>query len=292
MEALAAFNEDLSGVLNVEICHYSSANSHDKIIGNCDRFIRVSYISGVFSITTNAFLLQFPQTSEKSSIIEMIYLHHDPSSVNLINNQYNIRRILCQLVEYEDKLWIHNEQILSTICEKNIPNVVQLFWTLSSSEKNFNLTFLRKIASKKINVKSVQMILENDNVFPTQQRRHTIEVQIHLKTVVISYMLMDETSKKFLSLNYLAKTDILHYVKFLRLMQNVIHIEKETFLATSPTIATTSTLMKDDSFSPTVKLSNLGNRILTHKSNLHRNKKKHKTLMKSSTDIQSTTLYN
>ena len=286
MEALTAFNEDLSGVLNVEICHYSSANSHDKIIGNCDRFIRVSYISGVFSITTNAFLLQFPQTSEKSSIIEMIYLHYDPSSVNLVNNQYNIRRILCQLVEYEDKLWIHNEQILSTICEKNIPNVVQLFWTLSSSEKNFNLTFLRKIASKKINVKSVQMILENDNVFPTQQRRHTIEVQIHLKTVVISYMLMDETSKKFLSLNYLAKTDILHYVKFLRLMQNVIHIEKETLLAT------TSTLMKDDSFSPTVKLSNLGNRILTHKSNLRRNKKKHKTLMKSSTDIQSTTLYN
>ena len=234
MEALAAFNEDLSGVLNVEICHYSSANSHDKIIGNCDRFIRVSYISGVFSITTNAFLLQFPQTSEKSSIIEMIYLHYDPSSVNLVNNQYNIRRILCQLVEYEDKLWIHNEQILLTICEKNIPNVVQLFWTLSSSEKNFNLTFLRKIASKKINVKSVQMILENDNVFPIQQRRHTIEVQIHLKTVVISYMLMDETSKKFLSLNYLAKTDILHYVKFLRLMQNVIHIEKETLLATSP----------------------------------------------------------
>ena len=166
------------------------------------------------------------------------------------------------------------------------------FGHFHQAKKNFNLTFLRKIASKKINVKSAQMILENDNVFPIQQRRHTIEVQIHLKTVVISYMLMDETSKKFLSLNYLAKTDILHYVKFLRLMQNVIHIEKETLLATSPTIATTSTLMKDDSFSPTVKLSNLGNRILTHKSNLHRNKKKHKTLMKSSTDIQSTTLYN
>ena len=92
---------------------------------------------------------------------------------------------------------------------------------------------------------------------------------------------MDETSKEFLSLNYLAKTDILHYVKFLRLMQNVIHIEKETFLTTA---ATTSTLMKDDIFSPTVKLTNLGNRILTHKSNL-RNKKKQKTL-KSTAVIQ------
>ena len=246
---------ELAGFFEFNVPTFNTLTCYQQVVHNSAHFFRVSYTIGLFSVHTNAYYLKFPQTTLSSSLSEIIYLFHEPNNPN--DPMYEIRRCVCQVVPRNGSLWIENEIVLSKIDAKCMGRILALFNELVNSEK-LNLTTLRKIASKKESKKKIEVLLN--------EVKHQLEVKIYLQTVLVSYSQIDNTSNFMLSIDYLAKCDILAFASFLKLTLVLLEEKIE---------------QKSDfelMFSPVMKLTNIGNRLLLHR-NATRMKHKDKMLV-------------
>ena len=186
-------------------------------------------------ISTNALRLEFSSASHDrndSERCELVYVYYDwtlPSHL--------VHRSSCILHKCNemDEWILTDEIILSSIHIVHMDSIINLYHDFTKDMNEFNLTILRKIASKKSNIKTLDASLslmsntknlDCSNFTENNYTKHTLEVQIYSKSVIISHKQTDITSNIIISLDYLAKNDILAYVDFLQLNQIIFAIEE------------------------------------------------------------------
>ena len=200
--------------------------------------IRIKYmnINGEF-VSTNALRLKFPsiRTNDDTQCEEIIYIHSDFRA---------LFRSWCSLSKNEthEEWSITSENILSRTDIMHLDELTKLFASYTGGTfNNFNLTTLRKTAQKKSNnddakeiVLHSHVLLEELNGFDHQNTgylasaittiRHVLKLQIHVGSVVFSHAQFDSSGKQ-ICLDYLAKSDIISFVEFLRLNMAIFSLQ-------------------------------------------------------------------
>lgn len=190
-----------------------------------NHLIRLVYIdsSGV-KICTNALNLKFSsiRTNEEESQ-ELVFMRYDFNEGN-----HTLYRSRCFLERHDknDEWVIKSEYILSYIEVRHLDELLNLYLSFTNGVENFNLTTLRKIASKNSTEKVKEVILQNHNLEVSSAlnfTHHIIELCLHMKTVVFSHRQIETFLVE--TVDYLAKNDILSYIDFLRLNQIILLYE-------------------------------------------------------------------
>ena len=201
--------------------------------------IRVVYVdeTGV-EVSTNALHLKFSSirlNDDNTEKREIVYIRHD--FMTGIHILYRSGCILEKHAENNDWL-IKKEIVLSWIEIGHVEELINLYLNFTDGLENFNLTFLRKIASKKSNIRVKDTKLQSHvhQLYDEKNHakccsginnitHHVLELQLHVGSVVFSHQQYNECLPHQCSLDYLVKNDILSYVDFLRLNQIILTYE-------------------------------------------------------------------
>ena len=186
--------------------------------------VRLCYTSNLYTIQTNGLILSFAQVPRECGKIELIYLNVDLFKDVSTGDRYCVKRVLCNLNIVRDMFFIENEEELFSMNQEVIYSVLGNFETISKGE--CKLTSLRKNARKKINnaANFYEMLLDSSG--EVRINIHALEISILSGSVILK---QSETSPSGVVItNYLAKSDILSYIKFLKLTKFLISEESET----------------------------------------------------------------
>ena len=168
---------------------------------------------------------------------EIVYIRY-----NFMTGIHVLFRSGCTLEKHnENGEWIiKNEIILSWLEIGHLEELTNLYLSFTEGIENFNLTSLRKIASKKSNNKIKDVMLQNhvhvelydkgdeDGCLPSgglNMTHHVLELQLHVGSVVFSHQQYNISLVDQGSFDYLVKNDILSYIDFLRLNQIILAYE-------------------------------------------------------------------
>ena len=205
-----------------------------------EHLIRVVYVDETGDETsTNALDLKFSSIRlDDKTGREIVYIRY-----NFMTGIHVLFRSGCTLEKLnENGEWIiKNEIILSWIEIGHLEELTNLYLSFTEGVENFNLTSLRKIASKKSNNKIKDVMLQNhvhvelyddkggeDGCLPSgglNMTHHVLELQLHVGSVVFSHQQYNISLVDQGSLDYLVKNDILSYIDFLRLNQIILAYE-------------------------------------------------------------------
>lgn len=190
-----------------------------------NHLIRIVYIDSTgVEICTNALNLKFSSIrSKEEGSQELVFMRYD-----FVEGKHILYRSRCFLEKHNrsDEWLIKSEIVLSWIEVNHLDELVNLYLSFTSGLEKFNLTTLRKIASKKSTEKLKDVILQNhtlelDNTASALNfTQHVLELQMHMKSVVFSHRQINTFVPE--SVDYLARNDILSYIDFLRMNQIIL----------------------------------------------------------------------
>lgn len=253
-------------------------------------------------ISTNALKLEFPSASQEGMQLnrfEIVYVYIDSS----INQDHTLRRSDVVLVEMtgSDDMIITNEHILSNVSIANTGLILELYHSFTDSSNAFNLTTLRKIASKKTAVKSVNKIMPNSwnveevkrsNFFNESMDKnftnHVLRIQIYAKTLLLTHEQYSISSVLRTS-DHLLKGDILSYLDFLKITNLIINLEQSRQMH----CLQNKNIVQNDSdvlYSSLVKLSVISDNLNKKKSTSSFEKRGFKNSSEKKTSTKPTTL--
>ena len=223
--------------------------------------IRVVYINetGV-EVSTNALDLKFSSIRlDDKAGREIVYIRY-----NFMTGIHVLFRSGCTLERHNanGECHIKNEIILSWIEIGHLEELINQYLSFTEGIENFNLTSLRKIASKKSSNKIKDVMLQNqvhvdiygkgneDNCLPLglSMTHHILELQLHVGSVVFSHQQYNISLVDQGSLDYLVKNDILSYIDFLRLNQIILayEINQRNCIKPNSSLTQQSSLLKLD----------------------------------------------
>ena len=119
----------------------------------------------------------------------------------------------------------------------SIDQILDLYYSFADKSGQFNLTQLRKIASKKSAIKHVHKFLPKDGACAAKTyglvdsychndfeekleffTKHKLEIKMCAKTLLAVHEQIDTLNDEVCLCDFLAKTDILSYVDFLKIV--------------------------------------------------------------------------
>ncbi len=217
--------EDLQGVFSAFIKDFDEIRCliEEKI--KMKNFIRISYYDGLYYVTTNAIFLSYPQTDEKSCLIDVIYLRPVFNSEE-IELRYEIIRAECQMMQIEGEFIIESESRMFVISAKTVSGLIQ---SLNSLSQNiFTLTHLRKILSSKNAEKSIWFDIFDEKIDKKFVKKITLQLVMNLSSIILIQK-EENNEKNWSNINYFAKSDIISYYNFLKIAEIFLTKEKIEF---------------------------------------------------------------
>ena len=222
-------DEDIfCGIFEIEIIFFVPLlSTTEGKIGKIKNMLRVTYIEDMFSVTTNGFILLFPQTKLESNSLEIVYLHVSFGGEN--NSTFHeLRRIQCKLNRYADnKIWIEDEIILSVLSEKNMVRFIEEIDNLTDGINT--LTHYRKIINDKNMINNFLFISENYHGISENgqllRTKYVVEICLFLSNILLSEKRINDFNGQIQSTNYFGKDDI-SYLNFIKLILLFLSFEK------------------------------------------------------------------
>ena len=198
--------------------------------------LRIIYLDENASLVcTNALRLEFSSfQTDGENEYEIVYIHLDFSG-----SRHTLYRSRCFLEKYDESgnYIVKNENVLSYIEAEHLEEIIKTYEGYTREFENFNLTELRKLASRKSNKRVREVILQNNSFTETRKNelenptdltekktiRHVFELQMHIGAVVFSHT--QSRISNDVCVDYLVKNDILSYVEFLKLNQIILGLQ-------------------------------------------------------------------
>ena len=224
---------DLDELITIDVCNYAKLECFSCKDVRIKNFLRITYLDGCFKVRTNAIFLKYPQLDITSTSIEIVYLRIIMK--DSAGYEYEIRRSKCDALKFDDEIIIQNEITMFSISEKTIDLIINNFNVLSKND--FSLTNLRRIILNKKSSSTIYFTEEHPSFSSLSEEKCWfkgsvlnsvigLEISINSSTIIF---LQKEITGFHLSPNnnYFAKTDIKNYLRFLKISQQFIEIERK-----------------------------------------------------------------